>query len=94
MPIIRVSDFMPHYTCELIFSIEEFDQTSVDILSDDGKITFRANGSIIAFDGFLKLYREGLDEGQLKAFGEVMDSVFRDLSCRLEYKLRIGGANE
>ena len=42
----------------------EVDQTSVDILSDDGKITFRANGSIIAFDGFLKLYREGLDEGQ------------------------------
>ncbi len=40
----------------------EVDQTSVDVVSTDSKITFRASGSIIAFDGFLKLYREGVDD--------------------------------
>ena len=39
----------------------ELDQTSVD-LSDGADTIMRANGSILAFDGFLKLYREGLDE--------------------------------
>lgn len=45
-------------------SSAEMDQTSVDVTSADTKITFRASGSIIAFDGFLKLYRESLDEDQ------------------------------
>ena len=38
----------------------ELDQVAVDVAS--GKTTLRANGSIIAFDGFLKLYREGTDD--------------------------------
>ena len=38
----------------------ELDQVAVDVGS--GKTTLRANGSIIAFDGFLKLYREGTDD--------------------------------
>jgi DNA topoisomerase-1 len=40
----------------------ELDQTTVEILSQDGKIAFRATGSVIAFDGFLKLYREDRDD--------------------------------
>lgn len=39
----------------------ELDQTSVDIADGTGTI-LRATGSILAFDGFLKLYREGLDD--------------------------------
>ena len=44
-----------------------YDQVAVDIRpagasKDDNKLTLRANGSIIAFDGFLKLYMEGQDE--------------------------------
>ncbi|MDR2766132.1 MAG: type I DNA topoisomerase [Holosporaceae bacterium] len=39
----------------------EFDQVQVDI-SDDKKDVFRANGSVIAFEGFLKVYVEGRDD--------------------------------
>ncbi len=38
----------------------ELDQVAVDIAS--GGTHLRANGSIVAFDGFLKLYREATDE--------------------------------
>lgn len=40
----------------------EFDQTSVEIASEDGRIVFRASGSVLVFDGFLKLYREDRDD--------------------------------
>jgi DNA topoisomerase-1 len=43
-------------------SAAELDQTAVDIASADGKIRFRATGSVVAFDGFLKLYREDEDD--------------------------------
>ncbi len=39
----------------------ELDQTSVDIADGKGQI-LRANGSVVAFDGFLKLYREDRDD--------------------------------
>ncbi len=39
----------------------ELDQTSVDITDGRGQ-TLRANGTVLAFDGFLKLYREDLDD--------------------------------
>jgi DNA topoisomerase-1 len=38
----------------------ELDQVAVDVASGGTKL--RANGSIVAFDGFLKLYKEGSDE--------------------------------
>ncbi len=44
-----------------------YDQVAVDIrpagsAKNDNRLTLRANGSIIAFDGYLKLYIEGQDE--------------------------------
>jgi DNA topoisomerase I len=39
----------------------ELDQVSVDVTDGKG-LKLRANGSIIAFDGFLKLYREDADD--------------------------------
>lgn len=39
-----------------------FDQVVVDILTKPALAKFKANGSIIAFDGFYKIYREDLDE--------------------------------
>jgi DNA topoisomerase-1 len=39
----------------------ELDQVSVDV-TDGAGITLRATGSIVAFDGFLKLYREDQDD--------------------------------
>lgn len=38
------------------------DKVAIDIATPDGKDVFRANGSVVAFDGFLKLYQEGRDE--------------------------------
>jgi len=38
------------------------EQVAVDIGSLDGGTVLRANGSIVKFDGFLKLYQEGKDE--------------------------------
>jgi DNA topoisomerase-1 len=38
------------------------DQVAVDVTSPDKQVTLRANGSVIAFDGFLKLYREDKDD--------------------------------
>jgi len=40
----------------------ELDQVAVDVTHGGTKL--RANGSIIAFDGFLKLYKEGSDEDE------------------------------
>ena len=40
----------------------ELDKTSADIVDGDGKVTLRANGSIIVFDGFLSVYREDKDD--------------------------------
>ncbi|MBP9752927.1 MAG: type I DNA topoisomerase [Proteobacteria bacterium] len=39
-----------------------FDQVGVDIVSNDKKISFRATGSTLVFDGFLSVYQEGKDE--------------------------------
>ena len=39
-----------------------FDQVAVDLTCSDGMVTLRANGSVIRFDGFLKLYKEGEDD--------------------------------
>ena len=40
----------------------EIDQTTVEIADASGRTKLRATGSVIAFDGFLKLYREDVDD--------------------------------
>lgn len=40
------------------------DQVAADIENADKSVVLRANGSVIAFDGFLKLYREGFDDNK------------------------------
>ena len=42
----------------------ELDQTVVELVEPTGKTRLRANGSVIAFDGFLKLYREDADDSE------------------------------
>ena len=44
----------------------ELDQVSVDVIDAKGQ-TLRATGSIVAFDGFLKLYREDTDDTEAGA---------------------------
>jgi DNA topoisomerase-1 len=45
----------------------EMDQTAVDIEDAAGKTRLRATGQVIAFDGYLKLYREDTDDGRQEA---------------------------
>jgi len=56
------------------------ERTTVDILSPDQQVGFRATGQVVQFDGFLKVYDEGRDdededEGRLPqlASGETLD---------------------
>ena len=39
-----------------------FDRAAVDVAATDGRAVLRATGSVIRFDGYLKLYREGRDD--------------------------------
>lgn len=41
-----------------------FDQVTVEMSSSDKQITLRATGSTLTFDGFLKLYKEDVDEDE------------------------------
>lgn len=45
----------------------QLDQTSVDIDSADKKHSFRASGSVLVFDGFLRVYQEGRDQDEDEA---------------------------
>ena len=38
------------------------ERTTVEIESGDGQVGFRATGSVLQFDGFLRLYQEGVDD--------------------------------
>jgi DNA topoisomerase-1 len=39
-----------------------FERTVVEIASADGQVGLRANGQVVMFDGFLKVYEEGRDD--------------------------------
>ncbi len=60
------------------------DQVSVDIASEDRQVVFRATGSVIAFDGFLRVYREGRDdpeaEGRAGATGDDGERMLPDVA--------------
>lgn len=56
------------------------ERTAVDVASADGQVVLRANGQVVLFDGFLKVYDEsrdedGEDEGRLPQImqGEAVD---------------------
>ena len=38
------------------------ERTTVDVVSPDGQIGLRANGQVVLFDGFLRVYEEGRDD--------------------------------
>ncbi len=46
--------------CEMASAL--LDQARVDMTSPDENVALRANGSVLKFDGFLKLYQEGSDD--------------------------------
>ena len=40
------------------------ERTAVDIISPDAQVAFRANGQVVLFDGYLKVYDQGRDDRQ------------------------------
>lgn len=48
----------------------ELDQTTIDVADKGGRSVLRATGSVIAFDGFLKLYREDRDDSDAADLGD------------------------
>jgi DNA topoisomerase I len=48
------------------------DQVAIDLASADGEVMLRATGSVIAFDGFFKVYREGSDDPRQEEGEEVL----------------------
>ncbi|HRK96565.1 MAG TPA: type I DNA topoisomerase, partial [Rhodospirillales bacterium] len=55
------------------------DQIAAEIASPDRQVMLRATGSVIAFDGFLKLYREDRDDAERDAEAQVEGKVLPDL---------------
>lgn len=47
-----------------------FDQVTIDITNPNKETVFRSTGSTQVFDGFLRLYQEGVDEGSETEDGE------------------------
>ena len=56
----------------------KLERTTVDITSEDQQIIFRANGQVIIFDGFLKVYEEGHDDTEKKDDGNSLPKLFAD----------------
>ena len=42
----------------------KLERTSVDIQSADKEVTLRANGQVVLFEGFLKVYEESRDDAE------------------------------
>ena len=65
----------------------EFERTSIDINNNDNSISFRANGSIQKFDGFLKLYQETKEDDEKKDDHEDDENILPDVNNGDELKL-------
>lgn len=56
----------------------KLERTAVDITSEDQQIIFRANGQVIIFDGFLKVYEEGRDDTEKKDDANSLPKLLSD----------------
>ena len=58
----RLYDLIWKRTIASQMAAARMERTVVDITSADGQVGLRANGQVVLFDGFLKVYDEGRDE--------------------------------
>ena len=70
----RLYDLIWKRTIASQMASAELDKTAADIISSEGKVVLRANGSVIVFDGFLSVYREDRDETATAQAAEDEDS--------------------
>ncbi|MCB5411212.1 type I DNA topoisomerase [Pseudogemmobacter faecipullorum] len=60
----RLYDLIWKRTLASQMSAARMERTTVDISSPDGEVALRANGQVLLFDGFLKIYDQGRDEDE------------------------------
>ena len=58
----RLYDLIWKRTIASQMKAAEIEQTAIDIAASDKSATFRANGQVVMFDGFIKVYTEGRDD--------------------------------
>jgi DNA topoisomerase-1 len=58
----KVYDLIYKRTIASQMEAAKFERTTVDIGSDDGQVVLRANGQVVLFDGFMRVYEEGRDD--------------------------------
>ena len=56
----------------------KLERTTIDIISEDQQILLRANGQVVIFDGFLKVYEEGRDDNDSKEDGKSLPKLFQN----------------
>ena len=56
----------------------KLERTTIDITSEDQQILLRANGQVVIFDGFLKVYEEGRDDNDTKEDGKSLPKLFQN----------------
>ena len=56
----------------------KLERTTIDITSEDQQILLRANGQVVIFDGFLKVYEEGRDDNDSKEDGKSLPKLFQN----------------
>ena len=56
----------------------KFERTTIDITSEDQQILLKANGQVVIFDGFLKVYEEGRDDNESKDDGKSLPKLFQN----------------
>jgi DNA topoisomerase-1 len=57
-----------------------FDQVAADIAPADNRVTLRATGSVVAFDGFIKVYKEDLDDVDPKGDPDDAERILPDIA--------------
>ena len=56
----------------------KLERTTIDITSEDQQVLLRANGQVVIFDGFLKVYEEGRDDNDSKEDGKSLPKLFQN----------------
>lgn len=77
---LKLYDLIWKRTLASQMSAAVLDQVAVDVrpnstASSDDAVTLRATGSVIAFDGFLKLYQEGRDDNDNEDVEKILPDV-------------------
>ncbi|MEL0285818.1 MAG: type I DNA topoisomerase, partial [Paracoccaceae bacterium] len=59
---MKLYDLIWKRTIACQMAAAKLERTTVEIMSKDGQVGLRANGQVVLFDGFLKVYEEGRDD--------------------------------